>query len=355
MPWRKTKDPYPVLLSEYMLQQTTVSTVLPYFNRFLRRFPTLKSLAESDLNDVLAMWSGLGYYARARNLWSAAKAIQDKYDGKIPSDVQDLEALPGVGPYTAGAISAFAFNKPAIVLDGNITRVLMRLLGIEDDPKLKAVQTIVKKLSFDLSNTPRQVVTSIISRGQSCSKDINLALMDVGATICLPQNPHCGKCPVEEFCLAKRAGRQNEIPLKGETPDRPKIRRLFAALHHDGEWLVARRPPEGLFGGLWEFIGVDAPSGVDPIQYLEEAVLDELGYKVRVRQAIPMFEHQLTHRVFVVRTFLCDPLTTGPDVLPKKGVRYDQFKWVSRQKLTKLGISSITQRILSLLSAVHPA
>lgn len=355
MPWRKTKDPYPVLLSEFMLQQTTVATVLPYYQRFLKKFPTLKALAEAELNEVLVQWSGLGYYARARNLWSAAKAIQEEHQGKIPTDVEALEQLPGVGPYTAGAIAAFAFNKPAAVLDGNITRVLMRLMGIEDDPKLKVVQVVIKKLSFDLANTPRQVVTSYTSRGQSCSKDTNLALMDIGATLCLPQNPHCDRCPAADFCLAKQAGRQNDIPLKGTTPDRPRIRRLFAAVFYKGEWLMAQRPQEGLFGGLWEFIGVDAPSGVEPIQYLEEAVHDEIGFKIQVKQAIPMFEHQLTHRIFVVRTFLCDPLTTGPDLLPKKGHRYEKFQWVSPKKLGKLGMSSITQRILTLLSEAHPA
>ncbi len=349
MAWRKTKDPYAVLLSEFMLQQTTVATVKPYYERFLKKFPTIKALAEADMNEVLALWSGLGYYARARNLWAAAKMVESDFKGKIPQDVEALQKLPGIGPYTAGAIAAFAFNRPAAVLDGNIIRVLMRLLAIEDDPRLNAVQVILKKLSFDLASTPRIVSTSIASRGQSCSKDINLALMDIGSTVCLPQNPHCNKCPAAEFCLARKAGRQNEIPLKGETPDRPKVRRLYAILRHGGEWLMGQRPHEGLFGGLWEFLGADAPSGVDPIQYLEEAVHSELGYKIQVRQALPMFEHQLSHRVFVVRSFLCEPQTTGPDLLPPKGTRYVKFKWVKPTRLGKIGLSSITQRIIGLL------
>lgn len=347
MPWRKTKDSYAVLLSEFMLQQTTVATVRPYYDRFLKRFPTVKDLASAELNEVLALWSGLGYYARARNLWSAAKSIHEDYDGKIPSDIEALEKLPGVGPYTAGAIAAFAFNKPAAVLDGNIIRLLMRLLAIEDDPKLKAVQILLKKMAFDLAKTPRIVTTSIPSRGQSCSRDINLALMDLGSTVCLPANPLCGACPVAEFCLARQAGRQNEIPLKGETPERPTVRRLFAVLRFEGKWLMAQRPPEGLFGGLWEFPGVDAPSGVEPVQYLEEAVRQEVNFKIRVQQALPPFEHQLSHRIFVIRSFLCRPMTTGADLLPKKSAHYDKFKWVAPSKLKRLGLSSITQRILT--------
>ncbi len=350
MPWRKTKNTYAVLLSEFMLQQTTVATVRPYYDRFLKRFPTVKDLAEGQLNEVLALWSGLGYYARARNLWSAAKSIHEDHNGKIPSNVEDLEKLPGIGPYTAGAIAAFAFNKPAAVLDANIIRVLMRLLAIEDDPKLRAVQIILKKIAFDLSKTTKPVVTSIPSRGQSCSRDINLALMDLGSTVCLPSNPLCLTCPVAEHCLARQAGRQNEIPLKGETPERPTVRRLFAILNFKGKWLMGQRPAEGLFGGLWEFPGIDAPSGVEPIQYLEEAVQHEIGFKIQVREALPPFEHQLSHRVFVVRAFHCEPMTTGPDLLPKKGSFYAKFKWVAPDKIKKLGLSSITQRILTHLS-----
>lgn len=334
-PWR-VDDPYKVFISEFMLQQTTVATVKPYFERFLKKFPTIESLAKADLNDVLALWSGLGYYARARNLWSAMKNIVDEHGGKIPADAETLVELPGVGPYTAGAISAFAFNRPAAVLDANIIRVLMRLLAIEDDPKMKVVQAILRKLALELS-----------SPKPSKSRDVNLALMDIGATVCLPQNPLCGECPAASFCLARASGRQNNIPLKGETPDRPKVRRLFAVLHHEGKWLMGQRPEQGLFGGLWEFIGVDAPSSVEPIQYLEEGFKDEIGYGVQVRQALPAFEHQLSHRVFLVRPFLCEAKTTGPDLLPAKGPHYQKFRWVAATKMKDLGLSSITQRIVA--------
>src|SRR5262249_48390414 len=162
----------------------------------------VKSLANGDLNDVLALWSGLGYYARARNLWAAVKTVQSDFKGRIPSDPDVLTKLPGIGPYTAAAITSFSFNKHAAVLHGNIVRVLMRMMAIEDDPKLKAVQVVLRKIGLDLS--------------KSKSKDVNLALMDLGSTVCLPQNPLCASCPAAIFCLAKESGRQNAIPMRGE-------------------------------------------------------------------------------------------------------------------------------------------
>lgn len=335
MPWRKTDDPYAVFLSEIMLQQTTVATVGPYYARFLKKFPTAKALAEADLNDVLALWSGLGYYARARNLWSAMKMIQEEFKGRFPKTPEQLQKMPGVGPYTAGAVAAFAFDHPAAVLDGNIIRVLMRVMAIEDDPKLKAVQVVLGSLSLALS------------KGRGGSRHINLALMDLGSTVCLPQNPLCDQCPVAEFCLAKAAKRQNEIPLKGETPERPTVRRMYAAIEWDGKYLLGQRPKQGLFGGLWEFIGFDAPAGVEPIQYLEESVEKELGFPIRVQRALPAFEHQLSHRIFIVRSFVCEPQTTGPDLLPKKTARYDKLKWINILKSVPVGISAITQRVRS--------
>jgi A/G-specific adenine glycosylase len=333
MPWRKTKDPYAIFLSEIMLQQTTVATVGPYYDRFLKKFPTVRALAQANLNDVLALWSGLGYYARARNLWSAAKELQTEWRGKFPTTPEQLQKLSGVGPYTAGAVAAFAFDQPASVLDGNIIRVLMRILAIEDDPKMKAVLVVLRSVSLALS------------KGTGGSRHINLALMDLGSTVCIPQNPRCDVCPVADLCLARKAGRQNAIPLKGDTPERPVVRRLYAALEWEGKWLLGQRPKEGLFGGLWEFVGFDAPSGVEPIQYLEDAVQKEIGFEVQVKRALPAFEHQLTHRIFLVRSFVCEPQTTGPDLLPKKTARYDKLKWMDLSKRMPVGISAITQRI----------
>lgn len=341
MPWRKTKDPYAVVVSEFMLQQTTVGTVRPYYERFLARFPTIKSLAEADLNEVLALWSGLGYYARARNLWSAMRAVVEKHKGKIPPRPEDLEALPGIGPYTAGAIASFAFNRPAAVLDGNVMRVLLRVLGIEDDPKLKAAQVVLKKVSLDLC-----ALGPTAPHAKGGPRDLNLALMDLGATLCSPQVPKCMACPVAKLCVARAFGKQELIPMKGEKIERPTIRRLHAVVERKGKWLMGQRPPQGLFGGLWEFPGLDAPEGTEPVNALEESIQQETGLLVRVRQALPAFEQQLTHRVFFVRTFLCEVAAT-PGSLLRKGKNYSSFRWVLPDELSQLGISSITRRMVA--------
>jgi len=357
MPWRKTRDAYAVFISEFMLQQTTVSTVRPYYERFLKKFPTITSLANGDLNDVLALWSGLGYYARARNLWAAMHSIETEFNGRIPSEAEQLEKLPGVGPYTAGAIVSFAYNKPAVVLDANIIRVLMRLLAIEDDPKLKAVQILLRKTAFDLNAhaTRAGSKTGGKSAGGGGPRALNLALMDLGSLICLPQNPKCAECPGAAFCLGRLHGRQNDIPLKGEKIERPTVRRLYAAIHHRGKWLMAQRPKEGLFGGLWEFPGVDAAAGIEPVLFLEEAVQREIGLRIRVREAIPAFEHQLSHRIFVVRSFYCEPYrSAGRLKLGRKSENYLKYQWVLPSRLKKLGISSITKRIIGDMGQLLP-
>lgn len=341
MPWRRTGDPYAIVVSEFMLQQTTVATVLPYYDRFLKKFPTLASLASAPLDEVLAQWSGLGYYARARNLWSAMKAVAEQHGGVIPSAAAELEKLPGIGPYTAGAISAFAFNRPAAVLDGNIIRVMMRLLAIEDDPKMKAVQAILRKVSLDLSTVERP-------RSGEGSRDINLALMDLGSTVCVPQNPDCEACPGSGVCLARQYGRQNDIPAKAAKAERPRVRKLYAVIERGGRWLLAQRPREGLFGGLWEFPGVEGAIAGEPIPALEAGVAREVGWPIRVRKALISFEHHLTHRVFQVRPFLCEPVAAkrpGATLPAEAGGVYERFQWVSPGDLDTLGISAITKRI----------
>ena len=365
MPWRKTSDPYAIFVSEYMLQQTTVQAVKPYYERFMGVFPTARALAAANLNDVLALWSGLGYYARARNLWSAMKAVVENHAGRIPSEPERLEKLPGVGPYTAGAVATLAFNRPAPVLDGNIIRVLMRVLALEDDPKLRAVQVLLRKTAGEMS------VSTLKGRKRSRGaargpRDLTLALMDLGATVCMPRTPRCGECPVARFCLAKFYGRQEEIPQRGARAETPMVRRLFAVIEEKGKWLMGLRPRDGLFGGLWEFAGVDAPGGIEPVPYLEEFVRRETGFPVRVLEAVTTFDHHLSHRHYVVRAFRARPACLEPtarrpaasagrpDGRPDdavKSLHYESFRWVTPAGLNKLGVSSLTRKIASALRA----
>lgn len=335
MAWRKTKDPYAILVSEFMLQQTTVATVKPYYARFLKKFPTVKSLAKSPLGAVLALWSGLGYYARARNLWAAAKMIVNDFNGSVPEGQLDLQKLPGVGLYTSGAISSLAFNRPAVVLDGNINRVLMRLLAIEEDPRLKAVQVVLRKLVLELTQA---------ASADAGPRHTVLALMDLGADVCTPQNPNCSSCPVSKFCLAFQYGKQEAIPAKGDEVERIRVRRLHALVPFKGKWLVGRRPEEGLFGGLWEFPGVDAKTGIEPAVLLEKRLRAEPGLALQVTRALRPFEHILSHREFTVRGFIFEPPDRAP-LKKKKTVFYVEYRWVTLKGLEKLGVSAITRKL----------
>jgi A/G-specific adenine glycosylase len=351
MPWRKTKDPYAILVSEYMLQQTTVATVKPYYDRFLKKFPTLKSLAQADLNDVLALWSGLGYYARARNLWAAARAVWGKKKGRIPKDQNELKKLPGVGPYISGAVASIAFDQPAVVLDGNIIRVLMRVLAIEDEPKLKAVQTILQRTSMELGETSKKLKKTAALKKWSGPRHLSLALMDLGATWCSPRGPQCEKCPVGDVCLAKRYKRQQWIPQTGEVLERPTVRWLSGVVESGGKWLMGQRPHNGLFGGLWEFVGTEAPKAEEPVPHLEGFIHKEVDLKVRVYESIPAFEHQLTHRILVIRPFLAILEGGKPNPrLPAKGSQYEGFKWIRPADISRMGVSSVTQRIINTLT-----
>jgi len=349
MAWRKTRDPYAIMVSEFMLQQTTVGTVKPYFDRFLGKFPTLETLAGGELNEVLALWSGLGYYARGRNLWAAAREITAKHAGRIPREFEKLQKLPGVGPYIAGALSTIAFNEPAPVLDGNITRVMLRILAIEDDVKLKAVQVILRKAAFDLSVQAKRLEERFKTlEKMGGPRSLSLALMDLGATVCLPRNPACEICPVAIHCLARRFGRQNSIPIPGEKAERPTVRRLYAVISRKGAWLMGQRPKEGLFGGLWEFPGFDVPSGEEPIPFLERGVFKETGVPIRVKESVTAFEHQLTHRIYAVRPFIAEiSHRAGRWRLKAKGEIYEKFRWIAPAAISRHGISAITKRILA--------
>jgi A/G-specific adenine glycosylase len=245
LPWRARKgeraDPYAVWLSEIMLQQTTVKTVGPYYDRFLTRWPTVGRLAETKLDDVLRAWAGLGYYARARNLHACARAVVERHGGVFPNDLEALRALPGIGDYTASAVAAIAFDAPAVPVDGNVERVVSRLFAVEET--LPAAKPTIKRLAMSLLPARR-------------AGDFAQALMDLGATICSPKRPACALCPWSEACVARALGRQEEFPRKA--PKREgKLRRgaAFVALRADGRVLLRRRPEKGLLGSMTEVPG----------------------------------------------------------------------------------------------------
>ena len=248
LPWRQTRDPYRIWLSEIMLQQTTVTAVIPYYQRFLQNFPDVHALAAAPLERVIALWAGLGYYARARSLHRAAQAVVDDYDGIFPSTLDELLKLPGVGRSTAGAIVSIAFDRPAPILDGNVRRVLVRLCAWQDNPRSPAAERFLWAQAAALTS-------------QEHPHDYAQAIMDLGATVCTPREPACPCCPLGDLCQARRQGIERQLPA-ARSRKQVSVRHQVALLvERQGRFLVRPRPPEGFLGGLWEFPVTDLGAG----------------------------------------------------------------------------------------------
>lgn len=268
-------DPYRVLVSELMLQQTQVATVIPYFHRFMERLPTLAHLAEADEQTVLRLWQGLGYYSRARNLQKAARKVISEFGGQMPQDVDGLLQLPGVGRYTAGAIASIAFGRQAPILDGNVMRVLCRLDAITADPRLPAQQRILWQRATDMVPAKRP-------------GDFNSALMELGATVCTPRSPKCLLCPVRDHCEAATKGIAEQIPPPKKAVATPVERRVVYGVRSGDRWLIEQRPSEGRWASLWQFptrpASDDAPT---------------LPVRTGRLHAVGRVRHQLTHRSYI--------------------------------------------------------
>jgi len=293
LPWRDVHDPYRTWVSEIMLQQTQVETVIPYYQRWLDRFPSVQALAAAPLNDVLAVWEGLGYYSRARNLHRAAQRVAAERGGVLPNTMAELLALPGIGRYTAGAIASIAFGVDAPVLDGNVKRVLARVFDIQTDVKSPAGTKELWALAADLVPPGR-------------AGDYNQALMDLGATICTPRAPACDVCPVRELCAARRLGVQLQRPVMPAR--RPRPERIYAAavIVKAGRVLLGQRPNDELLGGLWAFPAVECPARKDLSQGLSQALRDGWGLQVSVGAQVQTLFHGFTHFKLVLHVFDCD-------------------------------------------------
>ena len=279
LPWRQTREPYRIWLSEIMLQQTTVAAVLPRYERFLAAFPDVAALAAAPVETVVEAWAGLGYYSRARNLHAAARQVMADHGGRFPADPAALQALPGVGRSTAGAILSLAFDIPAPILDGNVRRVLCRLCAWQNDPRGSAAERQLWKWAEAL--TPAQD-----------PHDYTQAIMDLGATVCIPRAPRCAVCPLASLCLARRQGLEKELPRRGTSKTVPRSIQVALILHRRGRVLVRRRPLEGLLGGLWEFPTAAVPEG--PPMPLALRLLTELGY-VGMPVAAALVRHAYSH------------------------------------------------------------
>lgn len=327
LPWRRTRDPYAIWVSEIMLQQTQVSTVIPYWERFLERFPGVHQLADAPLDDVLGLWRGLGYYSRARSLHRAAQSVVADHGAVWPSTAETLQALPGFGRYTAGAVASIAFGEEAPLVDGNVARVFSRLFLVEGEPGNKAREE--KLWSY----------AEACVRGERPG-DWNQALMELGATVCVKHEPLCLLCPVNTHCQARKAGREGELPPARQRAA-PKAMRLYCAVARKGDQvLLGRRENSGLFGGLWEL-----PSSTD-LPDLKAL----LGSKGPVPVPLGKVERVLTHRKLTLELFS----VTAPTRLPKATPPYAQVKWVKLDALGALGISSAMQAALKLAIPSRP-
>lgn len=324
LPWRKTKDPYAIWLSEVMLQQTRVATVLEYYPRFLSRFPTVRALAEADTEEVLGAWSGLGYYRRARALQLGAREVVARYGGRLPDDAAELRTVPGIGPYTAGAIASIAFGKREPLVDGNVARVFARLFGLDFDVRSARGQKELWKLAAEL--VPEK------NPGRH-----NEALMELGATVCLPGEPKCSQCPLREDCVAAKTGRQKELPVLAKKKAPPVVPMVALLALRNGKFLLAQRGPTGLFAKMWEPPMVEA-SG-DP-----HGALDPLFGKLRKVCELGEVRHVLTHRELQVRVLTAE---VGA-ALPEPQRPYVRLEWVSPDDLATRGISTLARKIMRL-------
>ena len=284
LPWQKTRDAYCIWLSEIMLQQTQVTTVVPYYARFLERFPNVKALAQAPLDAVLELWAGLGYYARARNLHRCAQLIVAEHGGNFPREASAIAQLPGIGRSTAAAIAAFAFGKRAAILDGNVKRVLARCFAIECFPG--AAQTEKEMWSLAESLLPPARIEAYTQ-----------GLMDLGATLCTRRQPFCGACPMRGMCLARRDGRQAELPVAKPRKALPERATTLWLLTDGQRVLVERRPPAGIWGGL---LTLPEGNAADPEQFALRH-----GCRLLDTQALPVLRHSFTHFRLDIQTLLC--------------------------------------------------
>lgn len=295
LPWRESNDPYAIWISEAMLQQTQVSTVIPYFKKFLRQFPDIHALAQANLESVLKIWEGMGYYARARNLHRAAALIVKRYQGKIPSSVEELKTLPGVGDYIASAVSSIAFQNPCPVVDGNVKRVLSRIFLIDtpvNDSSSHKVFYPVALRFVDIHSQNHQGI-------------FNQAIMELGALICRPRKPDCTKCPVLSFCQAYKQGLIHQFPRRHKKQKTPEYLVSAAILRKNGKILITRRKLEGHLGGLWEFPGGKVLENETPQQACIREIKEEVNLDISVDKLLTRIKHAYTHFKIKMDIFNC--------------------------------------------------
>ena len=326
LPWQNTRDPYRIWLSEIMLQQTQVSTVIPYYARFLVRFPDVAALAAAPLDDVMALWAGLGYYSRARNLHRCAQAVVEQHGGAFPASVDALAELPGIGRSTAAAIASFAFGARATILDGNVKRVLARVFGVEGFPGEKRVENAMWTLAESLlPSSTNDADVSAYTQG----------LMDLGATLCVRGKPECGRCPFATDCVANATGRQRELPAARPKKTVPTRRTWMLVLCDGDAVMLEKRPPSGIWGGLWSL-----PEAADETALAERA--HAFGANGGVSSLAPL-THTFTHFKLDIEPRIAE-LGRGASAAVAAGDA--ETAWVSLRDIDAYGVPAPVRKLL---------
>lgn len=316
-----------------MLQQTRVETVLGYYARFLERFPTLDALACAELEDVYGTWAGLGYYSRARNLHAAARVVRERFGGALPDDVERLRELPGIGRYTAGAIASIAFDRPAPILDGNVERVLARYLGLRDDVKARPTATRLWETAEALARGP-------------APGDLNQALMELGALVCVPRAPRCDACPLARGCDARAHGDAEALPVRAAKAAPRALRAVAALVVRGPRALVVKRAPGGLLGGLWELPGDAIARGEKPEDALRRGVRARTGLELDAVSAAGSVRHELTHRSLRLELFRAE---AAPGRVRLDG--FESHRWLAPARIGALAQGALTRKALQRLAA----
>ena len=328
LPWRGTKDPYAIWISEIMLQQTKVETVIPYYRRFLERFATVQALASAPLTEVLKIWENLGYYSRARNLHKAAGLIATLFAGRIPDHWEELIRLPGIGKYTAGAILSIAFGQAMPAVDGNVRRVISRLYAMEesidDPPGQEKVESLVRTLL----------------PGQDPGR-FNQAMMELGALLCIPKKPSCPGCPLGDLCRAHALGRAEQFPVRRKRRAIPHKEVVAAIIRNKkGHILIVQRPANGLLGSLWKFPGGVLAPGETPADGLRRSISEEMGIEIDAGPRLAVVRHAYTHFRITLSSYACILLKGTPATMEGRA-----WRWATIRQLDELPFSKADRMI----------
>ncbi|MEA3439060.1 MAG: A/G-specific adenine glycosylase [Chloroflexota bacterium] len=338
LPWRSNPNPYAVWVSEVMLQQTRVQTVLPYYARWMSRFPIISALANASQHQVLSLWEGLGYYGRARNLHRAAQIVMDEHHGELPRDPEKLRRLPGIGAYTAGAIASIAYGLDEPALDGNIRRVLARCFNVTDPVRSGVGER--KLWSLAAENLP-------VGKAGA----YNQALMDLGAIVCTPRSPDCRGCPLVNICISYALGVQEERPVRLAKSAIPHHTVTAAVIARRDQVLIALRPQDGLLGGMWEFPGGKQEPGEELVSCLQREIYEELAVEIDVNESFGVFHHAYTHFRVTLHAFLCT-IRNGNGPQP---IQVDELRWVRAEELMEYPMGKVDRQISDRLTKTEVA